>query len=140
MPELAFDITNCHCDEVMLNLSLALLPALNEPWEINRIFADHVARAMNVHLIHTYGGRSLVVPAFRGGLSQVREKLAKELIDANLAGGISLRDIARACGLSPGHFARAFRRTTGIASAPLASQPSHRAGQRPSPSDPKSGQ
>jgi AraC family transcriptional regulator len=114
IPDLAFNIAKCHRDEVMLNLSLGLLPALDKPWEVNRIFADHVAWAMNAHLMHTYGGVSRVVPMFRGGLSQVREKLAKELIDTNLGGGISMRDIAHACGLSPGHFARAFQRTTGM--------------------------
>jgi AraC family transcriptional regulator len=112
--ELQFDINRCYCDEVMLNLARALVPALDKPWEINRIFADYVASAMCAHLARAYGGIGSVVPILKGGLSPAREKLAKELLDSNLNGEMSVREIASACGLSPAHFARAFRRTTGM--------------------------
>jgi AraC family transcriptional regulator len=114
LQELRFDTTRCHCDEVMLNLARAVLPGLDKPWEINRIFADHVAWAMCTHLARTYGGIGPVVPILKGGLSPAREKLAKELLDSNLNGEMSVREIANACGLSPAYFARAFRRTTGM--------------------------
>jgi AraC-like DNA-binding protein len=50
-----------------------------------------------------------------GGLAPWQERRAKEIIDANLGGDVSLAELARECGLSTSHFARAFRRTTGTA-------------------------
>jgi AraC family transcriptional regulator len=110
---LRFDLTNEQRDDVMFHLALALLPALNKPWEINKLFADHVTAAAGVHLAQTYGGLKPWAARASGGLSPGREKLAKEMLIANLCGEISLHDLAKACGLSSAHFARAFRQTTG---------------------------
>lgn len=49
-----------------------------------------------------------------GALSAVQERRAKELLLANLRGGISLDDLARACGLSRSQFSRAFRKRVGM--------------------------
>jgi AraC-like DNA-binding protein len=51
----------------------------------------------------------------RGGLAPWQERRAKGLLDANLDGEIRLADVARACGLSFGYFAHAFKRSTGLA-------------------------
>jgi AraC-like DNA-binding protein len=51
----------------------------------------------------------------RGGLAPWQEKRATAMIDASLDGEISSIALARECGLSASHFARAFRITTGMA-------------------------
>ena len=51
----------------------------------------------------------------RGGLAPWQERRAKEILRANLDGGVLLKEVARECGLSVGHFSRAFRRTLGVA-------------------------
>ncbi len=53
-----------------------------------------------------------------GGLAPWQQRRATELLRANLGGELSLLDVARECGLSPSHFAHAFKRTFG--------QPPHR--------------
>jgi transcriptional regulator GlxA family with amidase domain len=40
---------------------------------------------------------------------------AKEILRADLSGNLSLEQLARECGLSRSHFARAFRQSTGSA-------------------------
>lgn len=100
-------------DEVMLHLALALLPALKNPREVNRIFADHVAWAVTAHLAETYGGVRPDNGLCMGGLSPARERIAKDMMLANLAGEMSIRDLAEACGFSQAHFSRAFRQATG---------------------------
>ncbi|HWZ05343.1 MAG TPA: AraC family transcriptional regulator [Bradyrhizobium sp.] len=40
---------------------------------------------------------------------------AKEYLATNLSGDILIADVAKACGLSRGHFTRSFRITTGMA-------------------------
>jgi AraC family transcriptional regulator len=51
----------------------------------------------------------------RGGLSAVAKRRALELMDAQLDASLTVESLAREVGLSPAHFARAFRETTGRA-------------------------
>jgi AraC family transcriptional regulator len=51
----------------------------------------------------------------RGGLAPWQERRAKEVLSANLDGGVPLTEVARECRLSVSHFSRAFRRTMGVA-------------------------
>jgi len=51
----------------------------------------------------------------RGGLAPWQERRAKEVLRANLKGGVLLKEVARECGLSVSHFSHAFRRTLGVA-------------------------
>ncbi|UCI05178.1 helix-turn-helix transcriptional regulator [Mesorhizobium sp. B1-1-8] len=102
-------------DETVRHLSLALLPALRAPEQVNQLFIDHVMLAFAIHTAQTYGGMQTLIKPLRGGLAAWQERLSKDMINSDLAGSVSLRDIASACGLSESHFSRAFRRSTGLA-------------------------
>jgi transcriptional regulator GlxA family with amidase domain len=99
-------------DPVLHYLSLALVPTFERQHEANRLFVDYVTLAITAHVARTYGDIGIYIPR-RGGLAPWQERRAKELIDANLEGNISQEVLARECGLSPSHFARAFRVTLG---------------------------
>ena len=101
-------------DEAMRHLALALLPALARPWETNSLFADHLLAAVTTHLARTYGGLTSSSPRAQGGLAPWQERCAKDLMLANLPSDVTLADLAEACGLSAGYFARAFKQTTGL--------------------------
>lgn len=49
-----------------------------------------------------------------GGLAPWRERLAKEMIVANLDRHFTVPQLAQACALSRSHFSRAFKRSTGL--------------------------
>ena len=101
-------------DETVKHLGLSLMPAFRTPDHVSRLFMDHVTLAFASHVAQTYGG--MQAPILRkGGLAPWQERLSKELIVNNLAGAISLSEIAKACGLSVGHFSRAFRNSTSVA-------------------------
>ena len=51
----------------------------------------------------------------RGGLAPWQERRAREILRANIKRGVALKEVARECGLSVGHFSHAFRRTLGVA-------------------------
>ena len=51
----------------------------------------------------------------RGGLAPWQERRAREILRANIKRGVPLKEVARECGLSVGHFSHAFRRTLGVA-------------------------
>ena len=100
-------------DGVVRNLAESLLPAFERPETANRLFVDHVVSAVLSHLTASYGERSAVVRAVRGGLAPWQEKRAKELMLAHIDGDVGLDELAASCELSRSHFARAFKVTTG---------------------------
>jgi len=53
-------------------------------------------------------------PLVSGGLAPWQLRLARDTVNANLEGELSLERIARECKLSVNYFARAFTRSTGI--------------------------
>lgn len=54
------------------------------------------------------------IGAVRGGLAPWQEKCVKERLRANLCENVSTVELASACGLSAGHFSRAFKQTVGL--------------------------
>lgn len=102
-------------DATIQHLSASVLPALRSPEQVNRLFADYISIALAAHVADAYGGLRSEPLVAKGGLASWQERRAKEMLAADLSGGAPLAEIAKACGLSTGHFARAFRRSTGLA-------------------------
>jgi transcriptional regulator GlxA family with amidase domain len=101
-------------DPVVGELTRLLLPAFDNPDRVSQLFADHISLALGAHIAQTYGGMRAVAGLSRGGLATWQERRAKELMSANLQRDVSTATIAAECSLSAGHFARAFRRSTGL--------------------------
>ena len=77
------------------------------------LFGETIANSLILYLGHHY---SSTVPArehIRGGLPGMRLNRALEYIEANLARDIHLNQLAETTGLSPFHFAKLFKQSTG---------------------------
>jgi AraC family transcriptional regulator len=101
-------------DPIIANLGAALLPAFRKPEQTSPLFLDEITLAFCAHMADRYGTagtRRLVLP---GSLSVGQERRAKEFLAAHFGDTISIADVARTCGLSRGHFLRAFKATTGL--------------------------
>jgi AraC family transcriptional regulator len=79
----------------------------------DRIALGHVGRAMIATLVSRFTNRATHATRAVGGLSPAVGRRLVEFIDANLAAELAIDDLAREAGLSPFHFARAFKRTMG---------------------------
>jgi AraC family transcriptional regulator len=101
-------------DGVIRNLGECLTPAFDRPDLASQLFADHVTLALLSHLTAFYAEQPAIARPARGGLARWQERRAKDMLLANLNGQIGLEDLARACGLSRSHFARAFKGTAGM--------------------------
>jgi AraC family transcriptional regulator len=101
-------------DHVVAELTRLLLPVFDTPARVSLLFADYVSLALGSHVAQAYGGMKSVMALRQGGLAAWQERRAKELISVNLEGNLSTGDLARECSLPAGHFARAFRRSTGL--------------------------
>jgi AraC family transcriptional regulator len=102
-------------DVTISGLGSLLLPALSHPDQAHPLFVDHVLLAVGVHVAQTYGGMRPVSRPIRGRLAPWQERRAREFLRANIKRGVALKEVARECGLSVGHFSRAFHRTLGVA-------------------------
>jgi len=100
-----------HPDPVVYHLGKTLFWSLEQPNRTSKLVVDHVLHALNCHFVCSYGGVTISAPRFRGGLSSLQKRRATELLEANLDGKIALHQVAEACDLSVGHFARAFKET-----------------------------
>ncbi len=102
-------------DVTIFGLGSLLLPALRHSDQANPLFVDHVLLAVGVHIAQTYGGMLPISRPARGGLAPWQERRAREILRTNIKSGVALREVARECGVSVGHFSHAFRRTLGVA-------------------------
>ncbi len=100
-------------DPLVQHIGLALQREAEAENPAGRLYVDSLVQTLSLHLIRHYTTAAPQLPAFNGGLSGWRLRRAQEFINANLEADLSLEEIAEAVGLSPFHFARAFKRTTG---------------------------
>jgi transcriptional regulator GlxA family with amidase domain len=77
------------------------------------LFVCNFVHAAAVHFIARFGSKR-AAPIHRGGLAPWQRKRAREMLEANLDGSISLEEVARQCRLSTRHFSRAFSQSMGL--------------------------
>jgi AraC-like DNA-binding protein len=112
--ELAYQPGIGHDDAVVRHLGASFLEALHRPDETNQLFIDHIMLAFTAHVAQTYGGLQRIIEPNRGGLAPWQVKRARERLESDLGGKLSLERIAAEFDLSVGHFSRAFRISTGL--------------------------
>ncbi|TPK78148.1 AraC family transcriptional regulator [Mesorhizobium sp. B2-4-17] len=101
-------------DPVLFHLASAVVPLLERRLTADQLLLDQLALVFHAHITTAYAGspRGVRRPNY-GGLAPWQERRAKDYLEANLSRSVALADVARTCGVSPSHFARAFRLTTG---------------------------
>lgn len=77
--------------------------------------ASTLAHLLAEHVRERYGGFERVTGSPAGRLDRGRVDRIAEFVDAELAGELTLDRLAAVAGLSPFHFARAFKAATGLA-------------------------
>jgi AraC family transcriptional regulator len=100
-------------DPVLYHLAASAASLLARAPDIDQLLLDHLALAAHAHVVDAYSGLPLDERSSQGGLAAWQERRAKEFIDANLSRNLTLLEIAEQCALSPSHFSRAFRHSTG---------------------------
>ena len=107
------DRTALVSDPVARHLRAYLQTARARPSGMCSSCLDHLETTVQAYLRQTNSVIPLSPPATRGGLAPWQLRRAQEIMRSHLDEAVPLAELARACKLSPGHFARAFRQTTG---------------------------
>ena len=112
-------IRNLQCtpgtkDDVMLHWARMMMPFSNSPVHLPRLVIDEMIMLLCAHLTLTYQDSSQRAEVVAGGLAVWQQDRAMELLNEHLDGNIALADLATECGLSPGRFMHAFKKSFGI--------------------------
>lgn len=102
-------------DPVVATLSKVLLSAIEEGIASNQLLIDHLALSLVAHFAQAYGGLRIDSRSEKGGLAAWQVRRATEIMRTRLGSNLSIREVASECRLTPSHFARMFRKSTGIA-------------------------
>jgi AraC family transcriptional regulator len=106
-------------DPVISNVGFALLAEVDSSvvggmgGVSGRLYAESLANVLAVHLLRHYTVSGNGAQRFTGGLSPQRLRLVTAFIADNYGSDLSLAELASVAGMSPFHFAREFKRTTG---------------------------
>jgi AraC family transcriptional regulator len=101
-------------DALIRSIGQALAEELNSGQPNGRLYAESLVNTLAVHLLRHYSTDSVVADMQFGGLPGHRLRRVTEFIEENLENDLSLAEIARSADLSPYHFARSFKQTTGM--------------------------
>lgn len=109
-------------DPFLSTLSSVLLSAVEQGPPTNQLFIDQIGLSLLAHFAQAYGGMRPGDEVMGGGLAPWQERRAKEIMRTRLASSLTIADVAAECKLTPSHFARSFRRSTGVAPHEFLSQ------------------
>jgi AraC family transcriptional regulator len=104
---------HCEMDATLKYLGMAVLSAIQRNEPRPKILLDYIGQTILAHATCVYGGTPASASLIRGQLAPWQARRAKEILNANLYGDVSLAAVAAECNLSVSHFAHAFRRTFG---------------------------
>jgi AraC family transcriptional regulator len=93
---------------------LALRGEARASFRGGRLYAESIATALAVHLVRSHSVQKPALESAAGGLPVVRLCRVVEYIGEHLAEDLSLATLAAVAELSPFHFSRRFKQSTGL--------------------------
>jgi AraC-like DNA-binding protein len=90
------------------------MPYFSRTIHLPPLVLDEWIMLLCAHLARTYQNLSQSPKVVTGGLAVWQQDRAIELLNEHLDGDLALADLAQECGLSPGRFMRAFKRSLGV--------------------------
>jgi AraC family transcriptional regulator len=101
-------------DETLAHLSFACAAMLSTRTAGNAKRVAAFAHLLAIYIAEKYTNVASHRPGYRGGLPIARLRKIEDHVRAHLAEGISVEKLAELAELSPFHFSRVFKQTTGI--------------------------
>ncbi|HXM26549.1 MAG TPA: AraC family transcriptional regulator [Chthoniobacterales bacterium] len=100
-------------DPTLHHIALALRAGVQTGAALDRIYGEGLSTALAAHLLREYGAAVLEPKRQYGGLPRAKLVRALEYIQDQLDADLTVSGIAQAVGLSPYHFTRLFKESTG---------------------------
>ena len=107
-------VTACEgSDPLIHQISLALAAEVDAGAPAGSIYAESLVSTLVAHLLRHYSNASDRFQFQFGGLPKHKLRRVIEFMDENLERDLTLAELAEVADLSPFHFARSFKQTTG---------------------------
>lgn len=101
-------------DSVIYSLGLALKREIESDNSGSLLYAESAATMLAVHILRHYAVEKPIIKDFRGGISRSKLKLVINYINDNLHHNLGLNQLAELVQMSPNHFLRLFKQSTGV--------------------------
>src|SRR6266403_4968201 len=100
-------------DPTLRHIAMALRAGVQTDAALDRMYGEALSTALAVHLLRAYGAAVLGPKRQYGGLPREKLVRAVEYIQDQLDTDLTVSGIAQAVGMSPDHFTRLFKESTG---------------------------
>jgi AraC family transcriptional regulator len=103
-------------DPLIEQIGQTVYREVSTPGPADRLLIEHLTSALAVHVLRNHSNQNaaaLRLPRAAGALTRQRLKRIDDFVEANLDRDLPLSALAREACLSPYHFARAFKASTG---------------------------
>jgi AraC family transcriptional regulator len=111
---LAVQPGECFLDIIIGSIGQTLLPIFDKAAPANQPLIDHLLQGMCAYMASTYSGSSVRPDIVKGALAPWQQRLVTQMMRDRIFEGISINELAQACGLSTGALARGFKKSTGL--------------------------
>ncbi|MGD1949769.1 MAG: helix-turn-helix domain-containing protein [Leptolyngbyaceae cyanobacterium] len=101
-------------DPLVHGIGLSLKAELESNSLGGRLYADSLCTALFTHLMHHYTTKAVALPPQDGGLPTYQLRQVIDYVDAYLGQELALAELANLVSLSPNHFTRLFKQSTGF--------------------------
>lgn len=105
-------------DPLIEQIGRAVMLEMDEETPGSRLLVDSLKTTLAVHLLKNYSNvpnNKINLAAVKGGLNQKRLGKINDYIIGHIDNNITLEELAAEACLSPFHFCRSFKKTTGVA-------------------------
>jgi AraC family transcriptional regulator len=99
---------------VILHWARTMMPYFDRGIGLPRLVLDEMIMLLCAHLTRVYQDPGQFPEVVTGGLAVWQQDRAIELLHERLDGDLALAELAKECGLSPGRFMRAFKKSFGV--------------------------
>lgn len=101
-------------DPVLMNIAMAIRDGLRAGRASDQMYGEALSTALAVHLLRGFSGTPVTLEPVHGRLSREKLMRALEYIQDQLGANLTVSEIARSVHMSPYHFTRLFKRSTGL--------------------------
>lgn len=102
-------------DPALWSTAQKLKNLIENPQIGSRLYAEALIAVLVIELMRLQEGTVAASAPARGGLAGWQLRIVCEQIEGNLGSDVSLEELARSVRLSPWHFCRSFKQSTGLA-------------------------
>jgi AraC family transcriptional regulator len=112
--DIALQPGECINDSIIMSIGQILLPIFRKPSVFHQPLVSHLLQGLCGYLALKFGGSATMNTIVKGTLAPWQQRLVSQMMRERLFEGISITELAEACGLSDGALVRGFKKSTGV--------------------------